>query len=106
MIIWQIEWMNVSTQPVEGFNEVVLTAGWRCNAVDGDFSTTAYGSVGFPQPQENGQFTPYNELTQEQVLGWVWENGVDKDEVESNLDKQLETRVNPPVIIPPLPWSN
>ena len=106
MITWKIEWMNVSTTPVEGFDQVVLTAGWRCTAADGEVSTSAYGSVGFPQPAEDGQFTPYDELTQEQVLGWVWDNGVNKDEVETNVTNQLNSLLNPPVVTPPLPWTN
>ena len=106
MITWKIEWMNVSTTPVEGFDQVVLTAGWRCNAVDGEVSATAYGSVGFPQPSVGGQFTPYDQLTEDVVLGWAWDNGVDKAEVETNLNNQLDSLLNPPVVTPPLPWSS
>ena len=106
MITWTIEWMNVSTTPVEGFDQVVLTAGWRCNAVDGEPSTTAYGSVGFPQPSVDGQFTPYDQLTEDVVLGWAWDNGVDKAEVETNVTNQLNSLLNPPVVTPPLPWAS
>jgi hypothetical protein len=34
-ITWQIEWMSASTQTINGFSEVVLSAGWRCNGTDG-----------------------------------------------------------------------
>jgi len=104
-ITWSIQWMNVSTQPIEGFNEVVLTAGWSCNGTDGTNSTSVYNTVSFPQPATGGSFTPYAELTKDEVLGWVWENGVDKTITEEAVTKQLETLANPPVVQPPLPWT-
>jgi hypothetical protein len=106
-ITWVIEWMNASTTEINGFTEVVLTAGWRCNGTDGTFSGTAYGSSSFPQPETGGSFTPYAQLTQDQVLNWCWaNNNVNKSDVEKNVTGQLEALVNPPVIQPPLPWSN
>lgn len=50
-------------------------------------------------------FTPYDQLTQDQVLGWCWANGVDKDAVEAQVSSQLEEMLNPPVVAPPLPWA-
>ena len=103
---WSIDWVQASTQEINGFTEVVLSAGWRCTGVDGEFSSSAYGSVSFPQPEEGGAFTPYADLTLEQVLGWVWDNGVDKDATEISVTAQVENLVNPPTITPPLPWGN
>ena len=102
---WIIEWMNASTTEINGFTEVVLTAGWRCNGTDGTYSASVYGTVSFPEPAEGGSFTPYASLTQEQVLGWVWNNGVDKTSAEETVAAQLANQVNPPVIQPALPWS-
>ena len=104
-ITWVIEWMNASTTEINGHTEVVLTAGWRCNGADGTYSGTAYGSCSFPQPASGGSFTPYADLTQDQVLGWCWSNGVDKTVTEAIVDNQIQTQIDPPVIQPPLPWS-
>jgi hypothetical protein len=104
MTTWIIEWMNASTQTINGYPEVVLTAGWRCNGTDGAYSATVYGTVSFPEPEVNGVFTPYAQLTQDQVLGWAWNNGVDKTSAEANIAGQLAYQINPPVITPPLPW--
>jgi hypothetical protein len=49
-------------------------------------------------------FTPYADLTQDQVLGWIWTAGVDKVNVELDLASQIELQVNPPVVVLPLPW--
>ena len=105
-ITWSIDWLQAATQEINGHVEVVLSAGWRCTGVEDEFSASAYGSVSFPQPEEGGAYTPYADLTEEQVLGWVWENGVDKDAAEASVAGQVEALVNPATINPPLPWAS
>ena len=104
-ITWQIEYMDVSSQPIDGQSEVVLTAGWRCVGVNGDYTASNYGSCSFPQPTTGGQFTPYAQLTQAQVLGWCYENGVNQTEVEASVTQQVTNLATPPVVQPPLPWA-
>ncbi len=111
-ITWAIQWMNVSTAPIEGHSEVVLTAGWQCTAnqvVTGTpdvwYSTSASGLSAFPMPATGGSFTPYDQLTQEQVLGWCWANGVVHTAVEAEVTAQLANHVSPPTTTPPLPWA-
>jgi hypothetical protein len=108
-ISWIIERLLV--KPTEGDKtDVVITADWRCNGIEtigtGDdaktYSGTCYGSASFAAP--SGSFTPYPDLTQEQVLGWCYANGVDQAAIEANVTAQIENQINPPVIAPPLPW--
>lgn len=100
-INWIIERLLV--KPTEGsLTDVVITADWRCNGTDGTYSGTCYGSASFAPP--TGSFTPYEDLTQEQVLGWCYANGVDQAAIEANVTLQIENQINPPVIAPPLPW--
>ena len=100
-LTWLIERLLV--KPTEGsLTDVVITADWRCNGTDGTYSGTCYGSASFAPPTEN--FTPYEDLTQDQVLGWCYENGVDKVAIEANVSAQIADQINPPVIAPPLPW--
>jgi hypothetical protein len=54
---------------------------------------------------EGEAFTPYDQLTKEQVLGWIWANGVDKDATEAAVAQQIENQINPPIVSPALPWS-
>jgi hypothetical protein len=99
---WLIEAMDC--KPQEGdLTDVVITAHWRCNGTDGTYNATVYGTCSFSQPGE--PFTPFDQLTQEQVLGWCWSSGVDKDATEANIDQQIANQVNPPIVTPPLPWS-
>ena len=101
-IIWLIERLLV--KPTEGsLTDVVITADWRCNGTDETYSGTCYGSCSFAPP--SGSFTPYDELTEQQVLDWCYENGVDKTAIEANVTLQIENQINPPVITLPLPWA-
>jgi hypothetical protein len=101
-ISWIIERLLV--KPTEGsLTDVVITADWRCNGTDGTYSGTCYGSASFAPPTE--AFTPYPDLTEQQVLGWCYANGVDQSAIEANVSAQIENQINPPVIAPPLPWA-
>lgn len=105
---WVIEWMQC--RPQEGsYTDVVITAGWRCTAVESsggsEYSSGVYGTCAFSQPSEGGQFTPYADLTQDQVLDWCWASGLNKNETEAGLQKAIDIQINPPVIQPPLPWA-
>jgi len=98
---WIIERLLV--KPTEGtLTDVVITADWRCNGSQDNYSGTCYGSASFAPPTEN--FTPYPDLTEAQVLGWCFSNGVDQSAIEANVTAQIENQINPPVIAPPLPW--
>jgi hypothetical protein len=100
-ISWIIERLLV--KPTEGtLTDVVITADWRCNGTDGTYSGTCYGSASFAPPTDS--FTPYEDLTQDQVLGWCFANGVDQTAIEENVSLQIADQINPPVIAPPLPW--
>jgi hypothetical protein len=100
-ILWIIERLLV--KPTEGsLTDVVITADWRCNGTQDQYSGTCYGSCSFAPPSDN--FTPYEDLTQEQVLGWCYANGVDQAAIEANVTQQIENQINPPVVTLPLPW--
>lgn len=101
-ITWLIEQMQCAVQQ-DGQKDVVITAAWRCNGSDGTYNATVYGSCGFTYT--GGDFTPYDQLTQDQVLGWCWASGVDKDATEANIETEIEVQKNPPVVTLPLPWN-
>ena len=107
---WIIEWM--SCKPTEGtFTDVVVTAGWRCNGTQTNdmgvtpvtYNATIYSTCSFPLP--DGTFTPYADLTQEQVLSWCYANGVEKETTEAAIQANIDNQINPPIVQPPLPWA-
>lgn len=98
---WKIERMDCI--PTEGLlSNVVVTAYWRCNGVDGAYTGTSYGSCNFDHP--GNPFTEYEDLTESQVLGWCWAGGVNQTEQESLVEAQINNQITPPVVSPPLPW--
>jgi hypothetical protein len=100
-INWIIERLLV--KPTEGtLTDVVITADWRCNGTQDNYSGTCYGSSSFAPP--TGSFTPYDQLTQDQVLGWCFANGVDQAAIEANVTQQIQNQIDPPVVVLPLPW--
>lgn len=102
-ITWLIEGMECKL--AEGpYTDVVITAFWRCNGVDGEFVGTSYGSALFKGP--GNPFTPYDQLTEQQVLNWCWNEGkVNKTAVEANVQSQINSQINPSVVQLPLPWN-
>ena len=110
---WAVTYMNCYPQEA-GESEVVFQVGWSCNASAptgvvnpaGDsvyYASSAIGEVNVTYVP--GQpFTPYNQLTQQQVLGWVW-GQVDQAAVEATVTAQVQSQIDKPVVTPPLPWA-
>lgn len=104
---WQVVQMNEYPE-YEGYQDCVFQVHWTLTGTETQGETTytgsVYGSVGVTVNSEES-FTPYDQLTQEQVLGWVWDSGVDKDASEANVAQQIADQINPPVVTLPLPWA-
>jgi hypothetical protein len=62
MTTWKI--VSLERKSADGF---VTTAHWTCSDVDGEFSGSTYGSIGF----DGELVTPYEQLTEEVVINWV-----------------------------------
>jgi hypothetical protein len=92
---WNVVQMNRLTS--DGF---VVTVHYTVNAVDGDFTASTYGTVGYTQ--EDKSYTPFANLTKEQVIGWV-KDSLGQETVEESLAAQIEAQKNP-VQETGLPW--
>ena len=90
---------TISTLERELSDGFVFVAHWRCTATETSgedtFSASSYGTAGFTQDPESDSFIPYDQLTEEQVLGWVWNDGVDKDATEEALAAKIEADKHP-----------
>ena len=80
----------------------VTVAHWRVTEVDGDYSASSYGTVGFTPDASDPSFVSYDNLTEADVLGWVWAE-VDQSATEAALTADIEAQKNP-VTADGMPW--
>ena len=83
----------------------VYTAHWTVTAtreVTGgdDLTANSYGSIGFGEPDPNN-FTPYADLTEGQVVGWVL--AALGDDICDGLTAQLDAKQKP-IDASGVPW--
>ena len=94
--------LSMEVQPsLSGHVDVVVKACWQCLAEDGATRAETYGcqDMGPVKPD----FTEYALLTQAQVLGWCFEEGVDQTAVEAGLAARIIEMQGEPIILPN-PW--
>ena len=106
-IVCNVSAMNCYPQ-AEGETDVVLVVHWQRNGTQEQDGKTYNGSVYsicYVTYTSGSPYTPYADLTLDQVLGWIWASGVDKDATEAAVNQQIAQAINPPVITPPLPWA-
>jgi len=99
---WSVTSMDCYPQ-VGDEADVVFTVHWTCAGINDTHTASCYSTCSVPSPE--GDFTPYEDLTQEQVLGWIWANGVDKAATEASVEQQIQLQITPTVVTPPLPWA-
>ena len=95
--LWTIPQMDRLTS--DGF---VVTVHYNVTATDGTYSASTYGTIGYTQ-QPGETYTPYADLTQAQVVGWV-QTSLGKDTVEASLQSQIDLQKNP-VQAAGVPWT-
>ena len=100
---WTVENMSAQKQ-LDGYTDVVIEVGWTCTGTDGTYYAAIPGltRVTF---DSSSTYTPYSDLTQEQVLGWIYSSGVDQSSVQADIDTQIDLQINPPTVVLPLPWA-
>jgi len=95
---WRIA--NMERETADGF---VFTVHYTVSADDGVYSSGAYGSLGLERPDN---LTPFDQLTEDVVVGWVKNKfGEEKvTEIEAALQEQLDQK-HSPTKAAGLPWS-
>ena len=90
---WRINALDAKIH--EGDNDnVIYTVHWSFMATDetGDFTASSIGTMGVEYDPDN--FIPYSDLEKDDVVGWL-EAGLAVDSMKSNLDNQIELKINP-----------
>jgi len=81
-------------------DDFVVTVHYRVNAVDGDYTASTYGTVGYTQESET--FIPFADLTEATVVGWVKES-LGEETVQEALALQIEAQ-KAPASVSGMPW--
>jgi hypothetical protein len=79
----------------------ITVAHWTASAVDGDYTASIYSTCSW---QAGTPTIPYSDVTEADVLNWVWSSGVDKEATETSLAAQIELLKNP-VVATGTPWA-
>ena len=89
---------------VEGQTDVVVNALWTVTGVDGAYTADIGGSTQFTLEQ-GASFTPYDQLTQAQVIGWIPETQLTS--AQQCVQGQIDSLISPPVSpsAQALPWA-
>jgi hypothetical protein len=95
MTNWTISTLDHNTS-----NGFVTTAHWQATAVDGEHTASIYSTCSWADGTVN---TPYADLTQDTVLGWIWET-VPKQATEAALAAQIALQ-KAPVTASGTPWG-
>ena len=79
----------------------ITTAHWRVNAtqtlegVELEYTASIYSTCSFTPDPESGDYTPYADVTEAEVLGWCWANGVDQEAIETALQTNIDLQITP-----------
>ena len=96
------------TETIAGEQNYVVIANYEVVGVDGTYSASLSNIARF-STENVDNFTPYEDLTNEIVIGWIQaELGVDGvSNLEACIQGQIDSQINPPVVPQntPLPWA-
>lgn len=103
---WTVD--SLITLPQEGGEtDVVVNANYTVTGVEGDVTESYSNNQKFTYT--GGAFTPFDQLTQQQVVGWIQDalGPVGVANVEATVQGQINSVLNPPVQPQnqPLPWA-
>ena len=93
----------------ESHSDVVFRVSWRYSGVNADGVGSSRGGVQEVTYVAGSPFTPFNKLTEAQVLGWLAIPAELQSEMEAGIAGDIQWQIdqanaNNPVS-PPLPWG-
>jgi hypothetical protein len=108
MITYTYDIASLECKPeLNGVENIVETVHWLVQAVDGNYSESAYGAIKLTI-DEAASFKPYEDLTKPEIIAWA-KTAIGQDgiaQIEASLADEIEKKINPPIVKPPLPWGN
>jgi len=83
----------------------VVNALWEVTGVDGTYTASIGGNTQFNSADQVGPVTPYADLTEAIVIGWIPESAITS--AQQCVQGQIDSLITPPVSPEntPLPWA-
>ena len=110
-ITWKVNKMECYPE-YNGSSLYVFNVSWKClsyynGAEGGPFYGEVDSSTSIPTPDGSSSFTPYDQLSENQVLDWVFANmpNGEKESFETLAKEKVLNQIKPPIVIPPNPWQ-
>ena len=116
--LWSVTAIDcLPTAPGTALTDCVYITHWNCVATSSQinpstnlpYTSSMYGTVMITY-DPNDPYIPYNQLTEAEVLAWVFEV-MDQEPETSKASKEaalaavINNEINPPVVPTPLPWG-
>lgn len=100
---WDITDMEVLPQH-EGLNNVVASVSFEYTGTAGDGVTSTIAAAIPFESVDADDFTEYNNLTKDQVLGWV-KQYIDIPSYNAVIEHEIKTKRKPTPVSKALPWE-
>jgi hypothetical protein len=85
----------------------VVNVKFNVSGTDGTYTANIDGNIQFTPEQNQPDFVPYDQLTQDEVIGWINTATNNQENYYANVQGQINSMITPPVspTSQPLPWS-
>jgi len=105
---WSVTDMKARNETIDGvtYDNTVIQTFWTKTGTDENGNTGMFAGATPFTYSGTGTFTPYEDLTEEQVLGWIQAEVVGRyaEHVDAQIQKQIDEKANP-INDPGLPWA-
>ena len=75
-------------------SKCITTIHWRCDGIDGDHSSTSYGTTSHTPDPDDADFIAYDDVTEANAISFVHE-ALNKSEIESNIAVDIGNQKTP-----------
>jgi hypothetical protein len=85
----------------------VVNVLFNVSGTDGTYTANIDGNISFTPEQGEAGFVPYDQLTQDDVIGWINTATNNQENYYANVQGQINSMITPPVSpsSQPLPWG-
>ena len=102
-VTWNVVSLD-ATKTVGSLSDVITTVHWTASDADGDYTGSAYGSVGLAAA-DSSSFTAYASVTKDNAVAWA-KAAIGSDQVaniEATIAAQI-TESKTPTVTSGVPW--